>query len=190
VHLADGTRKAVHLLQKGERVATSTAGGSASVVAVVEMYNAGNATALFKDMCQLDQGFFIAGTHPVRVGGRWIRPKWQFACTRTMPFASLFGLVLDAGHSVVLHGFEVATFVPGPVGVQLIDIPHKFKWYQAIAAAPGFAEGYVRIDTRELAKLRPADWDGSVYDRLQFEEAVVAPAAGVGSVGAGAASAM
>lgn len=190
MHMADGTRKAVHLLQKGERVATSAADdGSAAVVAVVEMYNAGNGTtthALFKDMCMLDDGFFISGTHPIRVGGRWIRPRWQFPCSRTMAFDALFGLVLDAGHSVAIHGFEVATFVAKPVGVALIDIPHKLQWYQAIAAAPGFAEGYVRIDARELAALRPANWDGSVYDRLQFvEEAVIAPA--TGSVGAASA---
>lgn len=186
VHMADGTRKPVYLLQKGERVATTTtaagAGGSAGVVAVVEMYNAatGNVTTtfLFKDMCMLDDGFFISGTHPIRHGGRWIRPKWQFPCSRTLAFDSLFGLVLDAGHSVVIQGVEVATFVSKPVGVTLIDIPHKLKWYQAIASSPGFEEGYVRIDARELAKLRPANWDGSVYDRLQFEEAVITPAAG------------
>lgn len=178
--MADGTRKPVHRLKKGDQVLTDAlARTAAGVVAVVEIYSAsGNETN--RGLCQLDEGFFLTRGHPIRVGGgRWIRPKWQFECAETKAFPALFGLALDSGaHSVVIQGFEVATLVPAPVGVPLIDMPHKLAQYQFLTAIPGFAEGYVRVPAAEWSKFRPAGLD----HRSQAEEEEAAWVSAEGSI--------
>jgi hypothetical protein len=94
--------------------------------------------------CEPKPGFLIGGTHPIISNGRWIRPKWEYPA-KPVDLPSVFSLVLDDAHAVYIQGIGVATLVPKPVGVPLIDQPHKFGWYKEISSHPGFEKGYVSV---------------------------------------------
>lgn len=178
VLLGDGeTWKAVGDLKKGDMVRTRGMAGiggddskhTAALVAVVEMVDTEHTH--HDGLCGLAPGFFLTSTHPLRLNGtgQWVRPKWVLPCSRRESFDALYNLILEEGHhSVHIQGFDVATLVPGPVGEVLLDMPHKFKWYEMLTSMPGFEEGWVTVNTAEMRALRPVGFDSSKYDALQY----------------------
>ena len=92
-------------------------------------------------------------------GTRWIRPQSEFACEIKKTLPSLWNIILEEGphHTVNIAGFAVATWVKHPVGVPMIDRPYKLEMYRIVEQSPGFADGHVVIDKREMLKLK-TEW--------------------------------
>ena len=81
-------------------------------------------------------------------------------CTRM----TLSGLSVCILH-LMAKGFTVASFMCGPVGIPLLEMPHMWEWCEQVRASPGFDEGYVKIfggfpyvDYEERGWV-PLDWD-------------------------------
>jgi hypothetical protein len=95
--------------------------------------------------CEFKPGFILSGNHPsIGSQGRWVRPKWEHPA-KPMSLPSVFALIVDGAHWVSMYGIAVATLVPEPVGVPLIDQPHKLAWHKEVASHPDFESGYVRV---------------------------------------------
>jgi hypothetical protein len=90
-----------------------------------------------------------------------------------MTLPSVFSLILDGAHQVYIQGVAVATLMPEPVGVPLIDQPHKFGWYKEVASHTGFGEGYVRV-RRGLKRYNYTEqgWEDRDWDALYLAKAL------------------
>jgi hypothetical protein len=141
--MADGTSKKVRDLLKGDAVWGGPGAVTAPRVrAVVEILEPAEKP---EGYCEPKPGFLISGDHPI-IGSqeRWIRPKWEYPA-KPVTLPSVFSLILEDAHAVYIQGLAVATLVPEPVGVPLIDQPHKLGWYEQISRYPGFEKGYVSV---------------------------------------------
>jgi hypothetical protein len=156
--MADGQYKPVIALHKGDLVSVDPLRPHvhAKVLSLVE---APIEDGRGSPMCELAPGFFLSNLHPIRMNGTtWIRPEWEFHCSTRKYFSSLFNIILEEGvhHTVNIEGFAVATWVKYPVGVPMIDRPYNLEMYRLVEASPDFSAGLVKIDTKELLKLKMA----------------------------------
>jgi hypothetical protein len=109
--LADGaTSKPLSQLVKGDRVATTTSGGSARVVCVVRTRCAGGRAQLV----ELERsGLLVTPYHPVRdEEGRWRFPC-ELAPALERSCEAVYSFVLDEGHTMVINGVECVSLGHG-----------------------------------------------------------------------------
>jgi len=103
VLMADGSRKEVRLVTKGDRVMAPNR-RAALVICVVKTHCHQSETELVR----LKGGLLVTPYHPVR-----IEDKWHFPCdlapsSRT-PCAAVYSFVLDHEHVMLINGIECIT---------------------------------------------------------------------------------
>jgi hypothetical protein len=99
--MADGTKKQVKHLVKGDRIATPD-GKGAIIRCVIR-------TATFEgrtDMCELEGGLMITPGHPVKHQGKWVYPK-EIAERKTVTIDAFYNLVVDQGHIATVNDIEL-----------------------------------------------------------------------------------
>jgi len=110
VSLADGTKKPVSDVHKGDIVLTGSASNpKATVVCVIEYSSAG-------EVCVLSpSGLIITPWHPIDIDGNdaWSFPANCTAAVRQPASEHVFNFVLDQVHSVVVNGVRCVTLAHG-----------------------------------------------------------------------------
>jgi len=111
VDMADGTRKRVDQLKKGDHVrvprteeANDVIPASSAAILCVVRTACGPST----DLAVFPGGLAITPYHPVWVGDTWVFPL-QLAAVRALPCEYVYSLVLDAGHKVSINGVTCIT---------------------------------------------------------------------------------
>ncbi len=142
--LADGTRKTIDSLVRGDSVWTPS--GPASVTAVVSC-----GTIKRTQPMSIVSGLCITPWHPIRIGGVWNFPADIVGyADRIMP--AVFNLILSSGHIVDADGIEACTLGHG---FTEDVVKHEFfgsqKVIDDIAKQPGWLDGapvFVNLATR------------------------------------------
>ena len=117
VLMADGSRKAVRDVRKGDWLALPPApdavGASeqtaAQVTCAVQIHTDGGS----EELVQLEgSGLRLTPWHPVRVDGRWQFPC-ALACARRVPCDAVYDFVLSEGHVMEIDGVQCVTLGHG-----------------------------------------------------------------------------
>jgi len=137
ITIPGGASIPIQNLKKGDLVATPS--GPATVLLVLQA-STHDETQTF---CQVNPGLLITDYHPIRnpIIGEWRFPNQDYPVLN-LPIKTVYNLVLDQDHIVVVDGIECCTLnhgFKGPV------IEHEFfgtqKVIEAMSRQPGFNEG-------------------------------------------------
>lgn len=133
--MADGTRKAVEDLRRGDRVWTIA--GPATVKYAIKMGTA----QMMQPMVRLAK-CTITPWHPVLDKMVWVYPA-DIGKVEDMPIQEVYNVILDGGHIVDVGGTLTVSLGHGFQGkvIEHYFFGNEARIIQAISAQPGFAEG-------------------------------------------------
>ena len=163
VTMADGSRKRISDLVKGDRLAraapTSSATAEPRVVCVVRTDCKGGK----EDLVSLNNGALVLTPwHPMwdATSGRWAFPN-DMAQQQNIECASVYNLVLDSGHTIDIGGATCVTLAHG-IADDTVASHEYFGTDQVLkdlqAMSPGFEAGLLHFQHNSIAR----DPDGRV----------------------------
>ena len=132
-----GGTKRIQDLKPGDTVMTPIGPATIRYVLEASTYDT------TQPFCQITPGLLITEYHPVRnrITGKWRFPIDDYPVLN-LPIPTVFNLVLDQGHIVLVDGFECCTLAHGFKG---FVIGHPFfgtdRVIEAMSRQPGFSEG-------------------------------------------------
>lgn len=143
IEMHDGTTKAVHVLQKGDKISTSD-DNFATIICIVKTKTwQGSAR-----MCQLDGGLKITPGHPIKWQGTWIKPKSIFEA-ESVQCDYFYNLVVDCGHVARVNGVELILLGHGYTdGILKHDYLGSQRVIQDLQRVHGFDHGVVELQQR------------------------------------------
>jgi hypothetical protein len=105
VHMADGSKKLVESIVKGDKIETKD-GKGAKVICVVQTIVEGNVVDMV--MCP-ESGLVVTPWHPIRnEQNNWVFPA-KLAEANKMRCEFLYNFVLDSAHVMLINGVECVT---------------------------------------------------------------------------------
>jgi len=147
VRMADGSRKAIELVEPGDKVWTDI--GEAEVEFTLEL---GNHDSPLKNMCRVGN-LLLTWYHPVKQGGIWV-PPCTVAQVKVMNVPVVHNLIVSRGHVLDIDGTLTVSLGHGLTdeGVKHDFFGSKERILNAIKEQPGFANK--RVVYRNLVAIR------------------------------------
>ena len=147
VRMADGSRKAIELIQPGDMVWTE--GGNAVVEFTVEL---GTHDSPHQNMCMVGN-LCLTWYHPVKQGKIWV-PPCTIAEVKAMRMPVVHNLIVSNGHVLDIDGIMTVSLghCLTEEGVKHAFFGSKERILDAMKGQPGFAER--RVVYRNLVALR------------------------------------
>jgi len=97
------------------------------------------------DLVKLQGGLIITPWHPVRINGKWRFPS-ELAATEKINCDSVYNIVLDSVHTMMINGIEVVTLAHG---FKEEVVVHEYfgtnKVIEDLKRLGGFEEGLVML---------------------------------------------
>ena len=162
ISVPGGLTKRIQDLKPGDTVLTPT--GIARIRYVLEA----STYDTTQPFCQITPGCLITEYHPIRnpITGKWRFPADDYPVLE-LPIPTVFNLVLDQGHIVLVEGIECCTLAHGFKG---FVIGHPFfgtdRVIEAMSRQPGFDKGlpvYQNMKAiRDSATKMIVDWIDAV----------------------------
>ena len=142
--MADGTKKQVVSLRKGDVVATYTLQGqlsTATVECLVKFEIASNT----KRLCTFESGLVITPGHPILIGGDWTYPR-EVQAPEPQACSSVFNLVLSNDHIAIINDTPVISLGHN---YQQGILKHEYlgtkKVIRDLQTLSGYQQGFVTI---------------------------------------------
>ena len=141
VDMADGTRKLVSNLSKGDRVLCDLQGKTSEVICLLVM----EAPSGRKPMVMFPGGLKITPGHPIFMNGEWVKPSavGRFAACRYV-----YNIILDHESTILVNGVTCVALGHGKQG----ELQHEFwgDWDRVAKTmreidAEGFKQGRVHV---------------------------------------------
>ncbi len=133
VDMADGSRKKVRNIIKGDIVATLD--GLVQSDATIKCVIRTDIENGRQRLVMLDGGLFVTPWHPIRKNGRWIFPA-NLGEPQEIPCSAVFSFVLDKDHIMIINNTECIT------------LGHDFK--EDIVQHPYFGTNKVIDDLKNM----------------------------------------
>lgn len=158
IRMADGSRKAIQLVQPGDSVWTSD--GDAMVEYTLEL---GRHWAPKQNMCRVGN-LLLTWYHPVKQGNIWV-PPCTVAAIELLHMPIVHNLIVSKGHILDIDGTLTVSLGHGLTeeGVEHDFFGSKAKILEAIAGQPGFAER--RVVYKNLAPIHENNVVVGWYER-------------------------
>ena len=162
ISIPGGLTKRIQDLKPGDLVMTPTGIATIRYVLQASTYDT------TQPFCQITPGCLITEYHPIRnpITGKWRFPADDYPVLE-LPIPTVFNLVLDQGHIVLVEGIECCTLAHGFKG---FVIGHPFfgtdRVIEAMSRQPGFDKGlpvYQNMKAiRDSATKMIVDWIDAV----------------------------